>query len=125
MNWIKRLFDFFSFKFVAASNATTERLENEEVLSILNLYFATMGGVAEAVKRFEANGFRGKVRSWVSSGPNLPINSVEALQLIGWKDLRLMSQKADIPVDRLRELLADLLPVALDRATPAGQAQDL
>jgi uncharacterized protein YidB (DUF937 family) len=125
MNWIKRLFDFFSFKFVAASNATTERLESEEALNLLKDYFESSGGVAGAIKRFEANGFRGKVRSWVSSGPNLPLNSVEALQLIGWKDLRLMALKADIPVERLRELLAEFIPVALDRATPEGHVQSL
>ena len=43
-------------------------------------------------RRFEAAGFAGKVRSWTSNGPIRAINSVEALQLIGWKELRHMSE---------------------------------
>lgn len=116
MNWIKRLVDLFSFNFAPASTARVVRDDRRDTLNLLQDYFTSKGGIDEAIKRFEGAGFVGKVRSWTSPGSRLRINSIEALQLIGWKDLREMSGKADIPVDRLRELLAELLPVAVKAA---------
>ncbi len=116
MNWMKRLLELFSFKFAPASTSVVGRDERREVLTLLQDYFRSKGGIGEAIKRFESAGFTGKVRSWASGGSSLPINSIEALQLIGWKDLKEMSKKADIPVDRLRDLLAELLPIAVKKA---------
>ncbi len=116
MNWIKRLFDLFSFTFAPASSVMVKRNERHEVLNLLQDYFRSKGGIGEAIKWFESAGFTGKVRSWASDGSGLPINSIEALQLIGWRDLRELSGKAGIPVDRLRELLAELLPIAVKKA---------
>ena len=117
MGWIKRFLDFFSFKFVPKGAATTERDETQEVLlDLLQEYIKSKGGIGEVITCFKRAGFVGKVRSWVAEGPNLPINSVEVLQLIGWKDLRKLSEEAEVPVDRLRDLLAELLPMAVNRA---------
>ncbi len=116
MNWIKRLFGLFSFKFAPASTGVAGRNERHEVLNLLRDYFRSKGGIGEVIKRFESAGFIGKVHSWTSGGSGLSINSIEALQLIGWKDLREMSEKVNIPVDRLRDLLAELLPIAVKKA---------
>ncbi len=116
MNWIKRLLELFSFKFAPASTSVVGRNEGRKVLDLLQDYFRSKGGIGEVIKRFKSAGFDGKVRSWTSDGSILPINSIEALQLIGWKDLREMSGKAGIPVDRLRDLLAELLPLAVKKA---------
>lgn len=117
MNWIKSLLDLFSFKFAPSETTVTlRRDEKHETLKLLQSYFESSGGVGEVVKRFERAGFIGKVRSWAPDGSNLPINSVEALQLFGWKDLRDMSERAGVSTDRLRELLAEVLPIAIKKA---------
>ena len=117
MGWLKRFLDFFSFKFVPAAAVAVGRDETQEVvLDLLQDHIKSKGGIGEVIKRFEGAGFAGKVRSWVADGPNLPINSVEVLQLIGWEDLRNLSEAAETPVDRLRDLLAEFLPMAFNRA---------
>ncbi len=117
MNWIARLFDLFSFKFAPATTAVVERRnEADQALLLLQDYFKSHGGIAETLKGFERAGFIGKVRSWRGEGPILPINSVEALQLFGWKELREMSNRSGLPIDRLRALIAELLPMAVRRA---------
>ncbi len=117
MNWIKKIFGLFTFDFVPATSvAVIERNETEEYLRLLKDYIDAKGGVREVARRFERAGFTGKVRSWRGEGARLPINSVEVLQLLGWADLRDLSMKSDTPVDRLRERLAELLPVAVNRA---------
>jgi uncharacterized protein YidB (DUF937 family) len=117
MNWISKIFGFFTFDFVPATSvAIIERNETEEYLRLLQDYIAAKGGVCDVARRFERAGFSGKVRSWHGDGARLSINSVEVLQLLGWADLRELSVKSDTPVDRLRERLAELLPVAVNRA---------
>jgi uncharacterized protein YidB (DUF937 family) len=119
MNWIARLFDLFSFRFAPASTAVERRADVDQALRLLQDYVASKGGVAETVKRFEKAGFAGKVRSWRADGANLPINSVEVLQLIGWKDLRDMSARSGLSTDRLRDIFADHLPGVIRRACAA------
>jgi uncharacterized protein YidB (DUF937 family) len=119
MNWIK---EFFKPK-VAFSNPD-QRIKSPETQKVLDLvkdYFVSNGGLADVVKRFEEKGFVSKVRSWISNGANQPINSVETLQLIGWQSLSEISKKAGVPIDRLRDLLTELLPTAIDKATPEGK----
>lgn len=117
MNLIARLFDLFSFKFAPASTAVAERRgESDRVLLLLRDYFESNGGAAATLKRFEKAGFASKVRSWRGEGEIRAINSVEALQLIGWKDLRDMAGKSGLPMDLLRDLVAEALPGAIRRA---------
>jgi uncharacterized protein YidB (DUF937 family) len=118
MNWLKSL--FFSSK-APAEAPRASRNESQAVLDLIKHYVESNGGLANVLKRFEASGFISKVRSWVAAGPNQPINSIEALQLFGLRALRDMADKAGISTDRLRELLAELLPQAVDRATPDGK----
>lgn len=120
MNWIARLLDLFSFKFAPASPAVvTRKSDADQVLLLLRDYFEANGGIAETLKGFERAGFIGKVRSWQGEGQVLPINSVEALQLFGWKNLHNMSKKSGVAIDRLRELIAEVLPAAVRRACAA------
>ncbi len=119
MNWIKR---FFGEKTQSSNpDPTIKPAEAKQILGILNDFFESDGGLARVVKRFEESGFRSKVRSWVSTGANQQINSVEVLQLLGSRNLSEMAEKAEISVERLREILAGLLPVAIDSATPQGK----
>ncbi|HMK90560.1 MAG TPA: YidB family protein [Methylocystis sp.] len=119
MNWFSRFFQ--SKAPFSASGLSIEPPEEQRVLELIRDYFESNGGLASVVKRFEERGVLGKVRSWVSTGPNLPINSVEALQLVGWSSLSDMAGKSGLSVDRLRDLLAQLLPAAVDKATPEGK----
>ncbi len=119
MNWIRRIFGFFTFDFAPASSVLIERSETEALLHLLQGYITAKGGIHSFARGLERAGFTGKVRSWRGAGAKLPINSVEVLQLIGWKDLRDLSIKADTPVERLRERLAEVLPIAVNRAFAA------
>jgi uncharacterized protein YidB (DUF937 family) len=121
MGWLK---DFFGPKTLSSTPAADQRVnarEAQKILDLISEYFASSGGLAGVVKSFEDKGFVSKVRSWVSTGPNQPINSVEALQLIGHQNLKKMAEKAGVSVDKLRDLLAEFLPIAIDKATPEGK----
>ena len=124
MNWINWLFKPKAAVGMANQPAQRQKTlssEEDRILKLIHEYFDSQGGLAGVVKLFEERGFISKVRSWVSTGPNQPLNSVEALQLVGWPGVLDMARKADFSVENLRERLAKLLPIAIDRATPEGK----
>ena len=124
MNWINWLFQPKAAVVTPNQPEPDESAkpsEADQVLELLRDYFESKGGLPNVVKLFEQSGFISKVRSWVSAGPNQPINSVEAVQLLGWPSILEMAQKAGVPVEKLRELLAEHLPAAVDRSTPEGK----
>jgi uncharacterized protein YidB (DUF937 family) len=54
-----------------------------EALSLIKDYFEKKGGVENVVKEFQNAGFGDKIASWVSTGPNHPINLTEIQKAIG------------------------------------------
>lgn len=119
MDWIKSLFGGKTQPHTPRPSPAGP--DGQKVLDLIAQYIDSQGGVQEVVKRFEQSGFIGKVRSWVSTGGNAPINSVEVLQLFGQRTLAAMDAQSGLSVERLRELLADLLPGVIDRSTPSGK----
>jgi uncharacterized protein YidB (DUF937 family) len=112
VSWIKGLIEAFSTKpgsSPSSADQPVKSIEAEKILDSIKDYFKKSGGLAKVVKHFEESGFMRKVRSWISTASNQPINSIEALQLLGRKNLEEMAEKAGVPVERLRELLAEWL----------------
>jgi uncharacterized protein YidB (DUF937 family) len=91
------------------------------VSSLAEDYIGKDGGIENVLQKFQRAGLTNKVRSWVSTGPNLPINTVELQQALGREKLAELARDMDIPVDKVKELLAERLPIAVDRLTPEGK----
>lgn len=115
MGWLKNLLG-------GAHRAKTFSLAGEsEALPLAKEYIDRTGGIENVVREFENAGFTNKIRSWISTGPNLPINSVEIQQALGLDKLTEIARNAGIPIDRVKDLLAEHLPTAIDRVTPGGK----
>lgn len=119
MDWIKSLFGGKTQSHTPRASSTGP--DAQKVYDLIAQYIDSQGGLQEAVKRFEQSGFISKVQSWVSTGANAPINSVEVLQLFGQRTLAAMAAQSGLSVERLRDLLADLLPGVIDKSTPSGK----
>jgi uncharacterized protein YidB (DUF937 family) len=78
------------------------------------------GGVQGVVNQFERNGFGPTVRSWVGTGPNMPIEADHVEQVLGSDLLQQMSAKTGLSVGDLKQKLAEILPQAIDQMTPGG-----
>lgn len=92
-----------------------------EALSLVKDYIEKRGGIQGVVAEFEKTGFGQQAKSWVSTGPNLPINAEQIQQALGSEKVREMAAKFGIPIDKVAELLAKHLPTAIDKATPEGR----
>ena len=86
------------------------------------------GGLAGLVQRFTQAGFGDQVKSWVSTGANLPISTDQLTSVLGQANIDAMSQKLGVSAPAVTAGLAALLPHLVDQLTPSGQVskdQDL
>src|ERR1700730_10103453 len=92
-----------------------------EALSLVKGYIEKHGGVEGVVAELEKTGLGQQARSWVSTGPNLPINAEQIKQALGSGQVKDLAAKVGVPVDKVADLLAKYLPTAIDNATPDGK----
>jgi len=92
-----------------------------EALSLVKGYIDKHGGIEGVVAEFEKTGLGQQAKSWVSTGPNLPVSSEQIQQALGSEKVKELAAKFGIPVDKVADLLAQYLPTAIDKATPEGK----
>ncbi len=92
-----------------------------EALSLVKDYVEKHGGIQGVVSEFEKTGLGQQVKSWVSTGPNLPITAEQIQKAIGSEKVKELAAKFGIPADKVADLLAKHLPTAIDKATPEGK----
>lgn len=95
-----------------------------EALSLVKGYFEKHGGIRGVVAEFEKTGLGQQAKSWVGTGPNLPISAAQMQQALGSEKVKELGAKFGIPVDKVTEMLAKYLPTAVDKATPDGKLPD-
>ena len=92
-----------------------------EALDLIKSYSEKEGGLDAIVKRFRDSGFARQVDSWVSTGKNEVISAIEVGQAVGASKLKELAKAAGVEFDKARDLLAEYLPIAVDKATPEGK----
>ena len=79
------------------------------------------GGLSAIVKKLQDAGYGNVVNSWVASGKNIPISAQQLQDVLGTATVKQLAAKYGIPVDQLSTVLAQVLPKAVDTASPAGK----
>jgi uncharacterized protein YidB (DUF937 family) len=90
------------------------------MVSVLNGVIEKHGGLQGVVSEFERNGLGATVQSWVGTGPNQGITPEEVHKALGSDLLQQLSEKSGLSVEDLKQKLAQVLPQAVDKLTPAG-----
>jgi uncharacterized protein YidB (DUF937 family) len=90
------------------------------MVSVLNNIVEKHGGLQGVVSEFEKNGLGATVKSWVGTGPNQSISPDEVQKVLGPDLLQQLSQKSGLSVQDLTQKLSQVLPQAVDKATPDG-----
>ena len=91
--------------------------------SAVNSLIEKHGGVQGMVRLLERNGLGSTVRSWVGSGTNLPITADQVQKVFGAPALESLAARAGLHPQYLAHKLAQVLPQAVDKLTPAGYVQ--
>ena len=78
------------------------------------------GGLTAIVAKLQQAGLGDQVKSWIGNGQNLPITADQLRQALGSDTAKQLAAKFNIPLDQLSQVLAQLLPKAVDNASPNG-----
>ena len=78
------------------------------------------GGLSAIVAKLQQAGFGDQVKSWIGNGQNLPITAEQLQQVLGTDVAKQLAARFNIPIDQLGPVLAQLLPKAVDNASPNG-----
>ena len=79
------------------------------------------GTLSAIVAKLQQAGFGDQVKSWIGNGQNLPITADQLKQVLGSDVVRQLAARYNIPIDRVSEVLAHQLPLAVDKASPDGK----
>jgi uncharacterized protein YidB (DUF937 family) len=80
-----------------------------------------LGGLGALLEQFRAAGLGAQADSWVSAGPNLPVSPEQMQAVFGEDRMGQLADRMGLSTGDLGAQLAEMLPQAVDRATPAGR----
>ena len=82
------------------------------------------GGLQKILGRLQENGKGAKGQSWVSTGPNEPVDAADVKAALDDQELAEIAQKLGVSEDEAAEAVAQVLPDVVDKATPEGELPD-
>lgn len=88
----------------------------DSVMDIVN----QNGGIGGLADKFHQGGLGDLVKSWISTGDNLPISADQISSVLGNEKVAEMAQKLGLDGDQLSGQLAEYLPQVIDKLTPDG-----
>lgn len=88
--------------------------------NLLSQVLNAAGGPAGILQKFQQAGLGEKAQSWIGSGHNLPVSADEINQVFPNNELDSIAQKYGLPAGMATQILAQLLPHAVDHSTPDG-----
>jgi uncharacterized protein YidB (DUF937 family) len=80
------------------------------------------GGVDGLLQKLRDGGLGNQVDSWVSTGPNAPVEPEQLANALGPDAVSQLSSSTGISIQSLLPLLATFLPLLINHLTPSGQA---
>lgn len=115
----------------AAQNLSRERGQGTADQTQAQQERSVLDGIADMFKSngsqnildsFRNQGLGNILNSWIGTGSNSPISVDQLRNALGPDRIRQIASRAGISEDRVGNLLRDLLPNVVDRATPNGTA---
>jgi uncharacterized protein YidB (DUF937 family) len=91
-----------------------------EMATVVTGLIEKHGGVQGIVSQLEQQGLSNTVQSWVGSGANQPISAQQVHQAFGPDTIAQLAAKIGLSPQDLAQKLAQALPEAIDKLTPAG-----
>ncbi len=87
---------------------------------LMSTVLANSGGMSGLIAKFQQAGLGAHVSSWIGSGTNLPISVADIEKVFPPDQIEAFAAQHGIPANVASQILASLVPHAVDAATPAG-----
>jgi uncharacterized protein YidB (DUF937 family) len=94
--------------------------QNQVVQALLQAISNHQGGLPGLLQEFESAGLAQHVASWIGNGENLPISADQLHQVLGSSAVSGIAAKLGIDPNQTAALAAQVLPLLVDKLTPAG-----
>ena len=91
-----------------------------EMALVVNGLIEKHGGLGGMIEQLRTQGLGDAVKSWVSTGPNMPIAPDQVHQAFGPDTINQLAAKLGMTPAELSAKLATALPQIVDKMTPAG-----
>lgn len=78
------------------------------------------GGIQGLLEKLQGSAVGQQASSWVSAGPNVPVDPDSLASAIGVDKVQELASKAGVPVEQAKEGLSQVLPGLVDKLTPSG-----
>lgn len=82
---------------------------------------AQSGGLDQLLQQLQGAGMGRELDSWISKGENLPVTADQLSQAFGQERMNDMARQAGMESGGFGDLLAQVLPQAIDRMSPEGR----
>lgn len=100
------------------------RLLGGPLLGVVLGMLKRQGGLGGLMGKFRGAGLGPKADSWVSTGPNQPLDPDELERALGPEELQQIADQTGMTVEEVREKLAAGLPEVINHVTPKGEVPD-
>lgn len=117
MGLLDRAFELLGDNHLPMMDAQTRLLQTSLALLANNGQTGGLHGLAE---RFQEAGLGNVISSWIGSGVNVPITPTQVHQALGEGQLQQISEETGLTLDETARSLSEMLPVLVDKLTPAG-----
>lgn len=78
-------------------------------------------GLKATVDRLTASGLGEQVKSWISTGANLPVSAEQVKEALSSDELEMLALKTKLSIEEVTSHLAAALPRIVDKLTPNGK----
>ena len=95
-----------------------------EMVTVINGFIEKHGGLRGLAEQFQKQGLGPTIQSWIGTGENLPVSSDQIKQVLDSDTLRQFAGKLGISPDELAAKISQILPQAVDKATPNGKIEE-
>jgi len=99
----------------------TQGAQSADALGIVTDLLERSGGLSGLLAKFQDPGLAQAAQSWVGTGTNLPVSGEQITQALGPDLLSGLVARFGGNAPELAQLVAQFLPLVIDKLTPNGQ----
>lgn len=111
------LFDSIAKQVLGGASAGQQEQMTDALGGVLN----NVGGIQGLLDKAREMGIEKTVSSWVSTGENEPVSPEQIHNLLGAETVQGVAQKMGFNVQQILPVLAQFMPMVIDKLTPGGQ----
>ncbi len=95
-----------------------------KVTEAVSAMLGETGGLSGLLAKFQSSGLGEAAASWVGAGTNQSLDSEQVRSALGSEAVTHFADKLGLKPEQILPVLAQFLPVIIDKLTPAGEVDD-